>query len=144
MKKRIKIPNLATYLKEKGISGRSLTLFGLLFLLTIMLAPPIQHYFAQRAQISALEADVASNQMKLLEVRAELEKWRDPVFIKSEARARLHFVLPGERQYIVIGIDDPATNGKEGATPVSEQIPIGIPWYSRLIASITNTGSPTP
>jgi len=136
--------NLASYLEEKRFSGRLLTLFGLLFLLTIMLAPPIQHYFAQRAQLSALAADVASNQKKLLEVRTELEKWRDPVFIKSEARARLHFVLPGERQYIVIGIDNPATTGKEGATLVSEQISIGIPWYSRMIASITNTGSPTP
>ncbi len=136
--------NLASYLEEKGFSSRLLTLFGLLFLLTIMLAPPIQHYFAQRAQLSALAADVASNQKKLLEVRTELEKWRDPVFIKSEARARLHFVLPGERQYIVIGIDNPSTTGKAGATPVSEQISIGIPWYSRMIVSITNAGSPTP
>ena len=68
---------------------------------------------------------------------AELAKWNDPEYVASQARARLHFVFPGERQYIIIG------NGEiteaEQETKVSEQLPIGLPWYSRLISSITST-----
>jgi hypothetical protein len=50
----------------------------------------------------------------------------------------LHFVLPGERQYIVT---DANTEAEENKTDVASNIPVGLPWYNRLIASITETGS---
>jgi hypothetical protein len=59
------------------------------------------------------------------------------VYVASQARARLHFVFPGERQYIIIGNGE-ITEGEQ-ETKVSEQLPIGLPWYSRLISSITST-----
>jgi hypothetical protein len=68
---------------------------------------------------------------------AELAKWNDPEYVASQARARLHFVFPGERQYIIIGNGE-ITEGEQ-ETKVSEQLPIGLPWYSRLISSITST-----
>jgi hypothetical protein len=68
---------------------------------------------------------------------AELAKWNDPDYVASQARARLHFVFPGERQYIIIGNGE-ITEGEQ-ETKVSEQLPIGLPWYSRLISSITST-----
>jgi hypothetical protein len=49
----------------------------------------------------------------------------------------LHFVFPGERQYIVVG--DDALESLNEQTKVSEQLPVGLPWYSRLISSITST-----
>ena len=93
------------FAESRGISTRLLILFIVLFAMAVTLAPPTQHYFAQRAQISALEASVESNKKKLIEARAELERWQDPNFVKSQARSRLHFVLPGERQYIILGAE---------------------------------------
>jgi hypothetical protein len=72
------------------------------------------------------------------EARKELELWRDPEYVKSQARARLHFVLPGERQYIVT---DETSQAEENKTDVANNIPVGLPWYNRLIASITETGA---
>lgn len=128
------------FAERRGISTRLLILFIVLFTIAVTLAPPTQHYFAQRAQISALEASVASNRAKLLEARAELERWRDPDYVRSQARTRLHFVLPGERQYIILGAGNEASNTTEGAAPINEDFPLGVPWYSRIISSITSVG----
>jgi hypothetical protein len=68
---------------------------------------------------------------------AELAKWNDPEYVASQARARLHFIFPGERQYIIVGNGEITEGDQE--TKVSEQLPIGLPWYSRLISSITST-----
>jgi len=111
-----------------------------LFGVAVTLAPPTQHYFAQRAQISALEADVDSNRKKLEEARAELQRWRDPDYIKSQARDRLHFVLPGERQYIILGVNNQVDDGTAAAAPINQDFPLGVPWYSRVISSITSVG----
>lgn len=132
---------IAARLEESGISGRLLIVFIALFIAAITLAPPVQHYFVQRAQISALQSNVSDNARQLAAARAELEKWRDPAYIKSQARARLHYVLPGEREYIVIGANGSSENNESTAAPVSEQFPLGIPWYSRVISSITSVGA---
>ena len=128
------------FAQRRGISTRLLILFIVLFAIAVTLAPPTQHYFAQRAQISALEASVASNRAKLLEARAELERWNDPDYVRSQARTWLHFVLPGERQYIILGAGNEASSTTEGAAPINEDFPLGVPWYSRIISSITSVG----
>jgi len=116
-------------LKKRGLSNRALIVGIVLFVVAITLAPPIQNYFTQRAQINALKTQISDNQ-------AMLDK-DDPEFVASQARARLHFVFPGERQYIVVGNEEIENNDQQ--TKVSGQLPVGIPWYSRLISSITST-----
>ncbi|MEY2841673.1 MAG: hypothetical protein RLY74_814 [Actinomycetota bacterium] len=126
------------FAESRGISTRLLILFIVLFAMAITLAPPTQHYFAQRAQISALESSVESNKKKLLEARAELERWQDPNYVKSQARSRLHFVLPGERQYIILGVESDESSDDSAA--INQDFPLGVPWYSRIISSITSVG----
>lgn len=109
-----------------------------LFVLAWTLAPPAQRYFAQKAQINSVLAQVASNNQALADAAKELEKWRDPEYIKTQARERLHFILPGERQYIVTDPTEPTSEAP--TTAVAKDIPRGLPWYNRLIASITETG----
>lgn len=128
------------FAERRGISTRLLILFIVLFAIAVTLAPPTQHYFAQRAQISALESSVDSNRKKLEAARRELELWKDPEYVRSQARERLHFVLPGERQYIILGADSRIEVGAQTAAPVNEDFPIGVPWYSRIISSITSVG----
>ena len=120
-------------------SGRALALFGILFFLALTLAPPIKHYFTQRAQISALNAQLLSDSKALDAARKELLLWQDPQYVRSQARERLHFVLPGERQYIVT--EGPATAGTITPTKVASALEDGQPWYIRLIASISESGN---
>ncbi|MBI3430131.1 MAG: septum formation initiator family protein [Actinobacteria bacterium] len=115
-----------------------MTLAIVLFILAWTVAPPAQRYFAQRAQINSVSAQVASNNQALADAARELEKWKDPEFIKTQARERLHFILPGEREYIVTDPTEPTSTAP--STAVAKDIPKGLPWYNRLIASITETG----
>jgi cell division protein FtsB len=124
-------------LKRQGLSNRALILGVILFILAVTLAPPLQHYFNQKAQINSLKAQLQDNQSMLDAAAKELILWNDPEYVAGQARARLHFVFPGERQYIVLNED--SGDVTPDATKVSEQFPVGIPWYSRLISSITST-----
>ena len=124
-------------LKQQGLSNRALILGVILFVLAVTLAPPLQHYFNQKAQINSLKSQLLDNQAMLDAAAKELILWNDPEYVAGQARARLHFVFPGERQYIVLNED--SGDVTPDATKVSEQFPVGIPWYSRLISSITST-----
>jgi len=124
-------------LRRRG-SQRTLSLVAILFIFALTLAPPVKNYFTQRAQISALESQLASDNSALVAAQQELERWKDPSYVKSQARERLHFVLPGERQYIVTGVD--GNNEPAPTTKVEDQLPQGQPWYTKMIASITEAG----
>ena len=119
-------------------SGRALALWAIFFILALAIAPPVKHYFTQRAQISALNSQLASDNKALDAARQELLLWQDPEYVKSQARERLHFVLPGERQYIVT--EDGTNTDTTESTKVANSLTDGQPWYSRLIASITEAG----
>jgi len=124
---------------RRRTSNRVLALSAIFFVLALTMAPPVKHYFTQRAQISALKAQLSADNSALQKAREELLLWQNPDYVKSQARERLHFVLPGERQYIVVeGKNDSAQNG---TTKIASSLADGQPWYARLIASISETGN---
>jgi cell division protein FtsB len=124
---------------RRRTSNRVLALSAILFVITLTLAPPVKHYFTQRAQISALKSQLSADNVALQKARDELLLWQDPEYIKSQARERLHFVLPGERQYIVTEGEN--TGSQNGTTKIASALTDGQPWYARLIASISETGN---
>ncbi len=123
----------------RGVSGRNLAVASVLFVVAITLAPPMQRYCAQRAQINALKVQLHDSQATLDAATNELAKWNDPAYVASQARTRLHYIFPGEHQYIVIGATvENSTQGKPAGV-ISTDIPSGLPWYSKVISSITST-----
>jgi len=124
---------------RRRTSNRVLALSVIFFILALTIAPPVKHYFTQRAQISALKAQLSADNTALQNAREELLLWRDPEYVKSQARERLHFVLPGERQYIVTEGD--TAGNQQSTTKIASSLADGQPWYSRLIASISETGN---
>ena len=125
--------------RRRRTSNRVLALSAIFFILALTIAPPVKHYFTQRAQISALKAELSADNTALEKAREELLLWQDPEYIKSQARERLHFVLPGERQYIVT--DGENNQQQNGSTKIASSLADGQPWYARLIASISETGN---
>ena len=125
--------------KKRNTSARWLAVVTVAFIFAITLAPPLQHYFAQRAQINSLRAQVNDSNSALEKAREELAKWNDPEYVATQARQRLHFVFPGERQYIVLDAPKSEEEANGPVAPISTLIPNGLPWYGRLIASITTT-----
>ncbi len=108
------------------MTGRLAGLLVVLALVVVTLAIPVRAWFAQRAQIAALEAQVQATQARVDDLKVQAERWQDPAFIASEARKRLHFVVPGEVGYVVLGEDGKPipTEPTQAAEP--------LPWYSKL------------
>jgi len=125
--------------RRRRTSNRVLALSVIFFILALTIAPPVKHYFTQRAQINALKSQLSADNSALQKARQELLLWQDPEYIKSQARERLHFVLPGERQYIVT--DESTTDSNNTPTKIASALTDGQPWYARLIASISETGN---
>jgi cell division protein FtsB len=124
---------------RRRTNNRALAFIAILFVLTLAIAPPVKHYFTQRAQINSLESQLSADNVALQNAREELLRWQDPEYVKSQARERLHFVLPGERQYIVV--DGSTTPTQENTTEIASALTDGQPWYARLIASISEAGN---
>ena len=122
---------------KRGVTARFVAISVVIFIIALTIAPPAQRYFTQRAQINAVEAEIQVRQERLEQAQIELQKWRDPNYLKSQARERLHFVLPGERQYIVVGIEtkESAAEKKKKTTVATKQFG-SAPWYTKLISSI--------
>ena len=78
--------------------------------LLVSLAVPVRSWFAQRAEIAGLRADVEAARERVAALEVQKQRWEDPNFVAAEARRRLHFVLPGEIGYVALGsrVTDPA------------------------------------
>jgi cell division protein FtsB len=135
------LPRRRSSYRRKRIdkATRFLVVAAFFFGIIMFIGSPLQKYFAQRAQINALSAQVDASRKAVEEARKELELWNDPNYVKSQARARLHYVLPGERQYILT--NDITLEGSDKTNSVAANVPTGVPWYTRLIATVTEAGN---
>ena len=131
---------------KRGVTARFVAISVVIFIIALTIAPPAQRYFTQRAQINAVEAEIALRKQRLEQAEIELQKWRDPNYVKSQARERLHFVLPGERQYIVVGVETQESSAEKKRTPIATKQFGSAPWYTKLISSIQQVaaGSEAP
>ena len=122
-------------------TGRVVALIVVLAALAVTLAIPVRAWLTQRAEIAALEADVAAAQIRVADLQQELEDWNDPAFVIAQARSRLHFVFPGEVGYVVLGSDD------RPVTPDTTAAQRPVPWYEQLWESTRQAdlaGAPYP
>lgn len=124
----------------KSISGRSLAFATVLLILAITVAPPLHSYFTQRAQINAYGVQLAASQATLQEAEKELTQWSDPTYVTSQARIRLHYIFPGEREYVVLTNSNPKVALSVPVAPIEGLAPWNTPWYSRVLDTITSVG----
>lgn len=121
-----------------SLTGRALILLIALALLVVALSVPVRNWLAQRAEVAALRADIAASSERIADLQGELDRWSDPAFIATQARARLHFVLPGEIGYVTIAAD-----GQPAESVLSEaaaNAPRG--WHSVLWESLQEADGP--
>ncbi|HEX8959459.1 MAG TPA: septum formation initiator family protein [Solirubrobacterales bacterium] len=116
-----------------------------LFVLTIgvvvlTLFLPLRQWLAQRAQINALAAQTSSVQTSLQQLKQEQQRWTDPAYVAAQARARLHFVKPGEVGYVILGLPRNPTAGQ--VTAPAPAAASGA-WYERLWSSVQAADSTT-
>lgn len=105
-------------LRMLRLNSVSVSVILVIVLGTFLISPDVQIYLNQRAQIAEMEASIAQAQQAVEDMQAERDRWQDPVYIRSQARDRLYYVLPGEVSYLVMdadGMDFSDTSGTLGA-----------------------------
>jgi cell division protein FtsB len=125
----------------KAFSGRMLALAVVMIAITIMLAPTVKILIDKRAEIAALEADIASRKAEQDNLKLQVSRWQDPNYVKQQARDRINMVMPGETGYWVFGSDLPAgtTSGQAGTG--SAEDPANLPWVDSLWESIRRSAT---
>jgi cell division protein FtsB len=120
-----------------SLQPRALIFIVALVVLVLMLAAPFRNLMAQREEINKLRAQVelANQQVEILETAKA--KWNDQQFVAAQARARLHYVLPGEIAFTVIGLDGEPTEAENEESPTAwlGQQPEANTWYKKLLLS---------
>ena len=105
-------------LRGLRLNARTLTIAVLLIYAALALTPQIQLLVETSQKISDQQALVEQAKQDLLDMKKERKRWEDPVYIRSQARDRLYYVMPGEVSYLVMdanGINESDTSGTVGA-----------------------------
>jgi len=125
----------------KAFSGRMLALAVVMIAITIMLAPTVKIFLEKRAEISALEGEIASRKAEQTELNKQISRWQDPNYVKQQARDRINMVMPGETGYWVFGGEEAAgtPGGRTGSG--SSANPENLPWVDALWESIRRSAT---
>jgi cell division protein FtsB len=124
--------------RRTSLTGRAAILAVVVCLLAISLAYPLRQYLAQRGEISDYQTQVRAQERRVTQLHKAELRWEDPDYVMAQARERLHFVMPGETSYIVIGPHQ-GTGLTEQQDP---QLSTGQqrPWFTDLWHSVQAAG----
>ncbi len=125
---------------------RPVTAVGItLAVVTLLLAPYLQPWWAQRSQLASTKAQVAELQRQVDELGAQNRRWDDPSYVRTQARSRLHYVMPGEVSYVLLddGTPKAVTDPRQAAAGSLPAAAGGQAWYRTVWQSVQSAGSPS-
>jgi cell division protein FtsB len=130
--------------ERAGLTTRAAVLGLVVCGLVVSAALPLREFLSQRSQISSARERNAQQQARVDALEKQLKQWQDPAYVKAQARERLHFVLPGEYSYVVLGPSTaPAPSGR-AALPGVQAVGPEAPWYSQVWGSVRAADRPAP
>ena len=111
--------------------------------LVVSYASSMRAYLQQRSQINDLQAQIASSQTAIKALEREKGRWKDPEYVRQQARLRFGWVLPGETAYQVIGRDGkPLEHTDELADPSSVARTVPESWWGKVYGSLETADHP--
>jgi cell division protein FtsB len=125
------------------LTGRAAVLVLVLAVLTVSYASSLKAYLQQRQHIAELKAQIAQSESDIDGLEREKERWRDPAFIQSQARARFGYVMPGETSYVVLGADGKPLESVTALLPKKDVL-VKEPtaWWTTAWDSVLIAGNP--
>ena len=131
--------------RGSSLTARAIALVVVLLILTISYATSLRIYFSQAHEISATRAEIAERQQRISDLQDELARWGDEAYVRTQARQRLGWVVPGETGYVVVDADGRPLGGGAKITAEAapeEQAPDA--WWSKLWGSVQAADRPAP
>lgn len=129
----------AKWLRGIRFSWFSFVMLGLVVMGVLVIAPTLHLYIDQQHEIAGLEKSNADTAAKVSDLKKQESDWKDPDYIRAQARDRLLFVMPGETSYLVI--DDRPPAPKKQDAPVSSSIQTTrSDWLTAITGSFLTAG----
>lgn len=122
------------------LNGRAIILVILCIVLIFSTAIPLKNYLDQRARINDLQSAQDSNKARIKELQNQVERWKDPAYVKAQARNRLHYVMPNEIGYIVLEADD----AQAVVQNQDDEFGVRPAWYRTLWSSLKDASDTAP
>jgi cell division protein FtsB len=127
------------------LTARAIALSVVLLILTISYATSLRIYFSQAHEISATKAEIAERQQRILQLQGDLARWDDEGYVRSQARERLGWVVPGETGFTVVDSEGrPLGGGAEIKAESASDEPAQDTWWSKLWGSVEAADRPAP
>jgi cell division protein FtsB len=131
--------------RGSSVTARAIALAVVLVILTISYASSLRIYFAQAHEIAATKAEIAEREQRIRELQGDLARWDDEPYLRTQARERLGWVVPGETGYIVVGADGrPLGGGAAISAEAAPDKPAQDAWWSKLWGSVEAADQPAP
>ncbi|HKC26474.1 MAG TPA: septum formation initiator family protein [Jatrophihabitans sp.] len=116
------------------LTGRALVLGGVVVLLVVLLASPINRYLGSRSDLNGAAQQLQNDQRQLSQLQKQKALWSDPGYIQQQARTRLQYAMPGDTVYVVVDKGQRSDIAKTAGSPGAQAA--GRSWNSRLMDSV--------
>jgi cell division protein FtsB len=130
--------------RRPRLTGRAAVLVLVLGVLAVSYASSMRAFLDQRERIGELKSAIAEREEAIDDLEREKRRWQDPAFVKTQARQRFGYLMPGETGYQVIDeAGEPLAPSSELSDP-DEVMPEPVPtaWWETAWGSVQLAGRP--
>lgn len=147
---------LSAALRGFNFNAVTLTVLVMIVVGVMTLAPRVQTWFVQRQAILEAQSQLDAAKKEVAAMQVERKRWEDPAYIKSQARDRLYYVMPGEVSFLVMdadSVDMSDTSGTVGAMLAEKRNTVEITdsiretksnWVDAVIETVVRAGVEQP
>jgi cell division protein FtsB len=125
------------------LTSRAAVLVLVVAVLVVSYASSLKAFLQQRAHINDLQSQIAQREANIDSLEAEKRRWSDEAYVEQQARARLGYVKPGEKTYLVLDENGealrPASDLDDPAAVITTS---QAAWWSDAWASVELAGDP--
>jgi cell division protein FtsB len=125
--------------RQTTLTARAAILVLAIASVIVAVALPLKIWLGQRGDIASLAAKTQRTQTRLDQLRAADKQWQNPAYVEAQARTRLHYVLPGQKTYVVLG--KPTHGPGSAAAKHRRTSAVTGPWYSQFWDSVQSAGT---
>lgn len=121
---------------------RAAVLLLVLAVLAVSYASSIRAWMRQHEEVNTLHAQIAESKASIADLKQQKRRWHDPAYIKSQARLRFGWLMPGETGYRVIGKNGKVwQHGTDSLTTPKATHPTTEPeWWQPALESMRRAG----
>jgi cell division protein FtsB len=124
--------------RQTALTARAAILVLVVASVMVAVALPLKIWLGQRGDIASLTAQTRQAEARIGQLNAQHKRWQNPGYVEAQARDRLHYVLPGQKTYIVLG----RGHGSRAAAARRQAVAATGPWYSQFWQSVRTAGAP--